>query len=123
VSADVVARFGGTVVKHTGDGVLAVFDALSPAVSAGLELCNRLRATGLPVRVGIHAGEIERRGVDVSGIAVHVGQRVCGLADEGEVLVSRPVPDLVLGQPFTFTDRGEHPLKGAPGRWRLFRAS
>jgi class 3 adenylate cyclase len=72
------------------------------------------------MRAGIHTGEIEVRGEDVGGIAVHIASRVMAAAASGEILVSRTVRDLVVGSEFTFTDRGEHALKGIDGEWRLF---
>jgi class 3 adenylate cyclase len=56
-------------------------------------------------------------------VGVHVAQRVCALADPGEVLVSEAVPLLVAGSGVGFQDRGAHKLKGIPGTWRLFAAS
>jgi len=70
--------------------------------------------------IGIHAGDVDRRGDDLSGIAVHVAARVNAAARSGEVLVSETVPRLVSGTPFTFVDRGEHTLKGVSDPWRLF---
>jgi class 3 adenylate cyclase len=78
------------------------------------------RASGLAIRAGVHTGEVERRGDDVAGIAVHIGARVAALADAGEVLASASVPPLVVGSGLDFTDCGEHELKGVPGTWRLF---
>jgi class 3 adenylate cyclase len=75
---------------------------------------------GLEVRAGLHTGEIELRGEDIGGIAVHIGQRVSGLAGPGEVLVSRTVTDLVAGSGLQFEERGEHELKGVPGRWAIY---
>ena len=75
---------------------------------------------GINVRAGVHTGEIERRGDDIGGIGVHIGQRVSALARPGEVVVSRTVVDLVAGSGIEFSDRGEHELKGVPGTWRLF---
>jgi len=72
--------------------------------------------------VGIHAGELERRGDDVSGIAVHIAARVQPLAAPGEVCVSRTVADLVAGSGFVFRDRGRHELKGVPGTWDILAA-
>jgi class 3 adenylate cyclase len=120
ITAEVVARRGGTVVKQTGDGVLAIFDAPSHALRAGLDLVTRLSLDGIAVRVGVHAGEIERRGDDVSGIAVHVAARVMASAAAGDVMVSSSVPPLVVGSGIEFVDRGEHKLKGVPGTWQLF---
>ena len=56
----------------------------------------------------------------VAGIAVHIGARVAALAGPGEVLVSSTVKDLVAGSGIEFDERGEHELKGVPGRWRLY---
>jgi class 3 adenylate cyclase len=72
------------------------------------------------VRCGLHTGEIELREDDITGIAVHIGQRVSALAASGEILVSRTVTDLVAGSGLEFNDRGEHELKGVPGRWQLY---
>lgn len=120
VTREMVERFGGSVVKSTGDGVLALFDAPSRAVRAATELVRHFEDTSTPVRAGLHAAEIERRGDDVAGIAVHLAQRVCGHAGESEVLVSRGMPDLVLGSGLSFTDRGEHGLKGVDTPMRLW---
>ena len=55
---------------------------------------------------------------------MHIGARVGGLAAAGEVLVSSTVKDLVAGsRTSTSTDRGEHELKGVPGKWRLYAAA
>jgi class 3 adenylate cyclase len=82
-----------------------------------------LEAHDIRIRVGLHTGEIELRGADVGGIGVHIGARVCALAGDGEVLVSRTVTDLVAGSGISFADRGEHTLKGVPGAWNLFAVS
>jgi class 3 adenylate cyclase len=115
-----LARFGGHLVKRTGDGVLATFDGPARAVQCAIAMRDALRQLGIYVRVGVHTGEIERRGDDVAGIAVHLAQRVQAQAQGGEVLVSRTVVDLVVGSDLRFVDRGEYELKGLPGLWRLF---
>jgi class 3 adenylate cyclase len=118
-----LVRFGGHLVKRTGDGILATFDSPARAVQCATTIRDAVRQLGLDVRVGLHAGEIERRSDDVGGIAVHLAQRVQGLASPGEVLVSRTVVDLVVGSDLLFEDRGEHELRGMPGTWRLFAVS
>jgi class 3 adenylate cyclase len=82
-----------------------------------------LKVFDIGVRVGIHTGEIEVRGTDVAGMAVHIGARVSALAGSGEVLVSSTVRDSVVGSSIEFEERGEHELKGVPGTWRLFSVS
>jgi class 3 adenylate cyclase len=115
-------RFRGRLVKTTGDGLLATFDGPARAVRCAQAIATEVRAVGLEVRAGVHTGEVELRGDDVGGIAVHVGARVAALAGAGEVVASRTVTDLVAGSGIAFEDRGEHSLKGVPGTWRLFAA-
>jgi class 3 adenylate cyclase len=83
---------------------------------------EHLRRIGLDVRSGVHAGECEESGGKLVGIAVHIGSRVLGIAQPGEVLVSSTVRDLVAGSGIEFDDRGEHTLKGIAGPWRLYAA-
>jgi class 3 adenylate cyclase len=86
-------------------------------------MVSSARDLGLDIRAGVHTGEVERRGADVAGIAVHIGARVAGVAGPGEVLVSAAVPPLVLGSGIEFTDKGEFTLKGVTEPWRLFAAA
>ena len=116
-----LARFGGHLVKRTGDGVLATFDGPARAVQCAVAMRDALRQLGIDVRVGVHTGEIERRGDDVAGIAVHLAQRVQAQAQGGEVLVSRTVVDLVVGSDLRFVDRGEYELKGPAGALAALR--
>jgi class 3 adenylate cyclase len=111
---------GGRLVDVAGDGVLATFDGPARAIRCASHVRDSLRMQGLDVRSGLHAGEINRRGEVVSGIAVHIGARVSALAAPGEVIVTRTVRDLVAGSGIAFAERGEHELKGVPDRWALY---
>jgi len=115
-----VERFRGRKVKSTGDGVLATFDGPGRAIRCSCAIREAVRPLGIDVRAGLHCGEIELRGDDVAGMAVHIGARVSALAATGEVFVSSTVKDLVAGSGIDFEDRGEHELKGVPGSWRIF---
>ncbi len=115
-----VERYQGRVVKSTGDGALATFDGPGRAIACAREIRSSVRSLGIDVRTGIHTGEVELRGQDLGGIAVHIGARIGALAGDGEVLVSRTVKDLVAGSGLTFEDRGAHALKGIPDRWQLY---
>jgi len=118
-----VERHRGTLVKSTGDGILATFDGPGRAVRCALSFGTASKQIGLPLRAGLHTGEIEIRGRDIGGIAVHAAARVMAQSRPSEVLVSRVVTDLVAGAGLKFADRGSHELKGLPGRWDLFAAS
>jgi len=115
-----LGRFRGRVVKSTGDGVLATFDGPGRAIRCACEIRDSLRPLGIDVRAGLHTGEIEVINDDIAGVAVHIGARVSALASPSEVLVSSTVRDLVAGSGIEFVDRGDHPLKGVPGTWRLY---
>jgi class 3 adenylate cyclase len=115
-----IERFGGHVVKTTGDGVMATFDQPRNAVHAASALRQALLVHGVEVRAGIHTGEVELRDGDISGIAVNIASRVDGLAEAGEVLVSRTVVDVVTGSDLEFDDHGMHVLTGVPGEWQLY---
>ena len=106
-----------------GDGILATFDGPARAIRCAQAICEGVTALGVKARAGVHTGEVEVRGEDLAGMAVHIGARVSALAQPGEVLVSGSVPPLVAGSGLVFHDRGEHELKGVPGRWRLFAAT
>ena len=118
-----VVRFRGRMVKSTGDGVLATFDGPGRAIRCACAIRDSVRSLGLDTRAGLHTGEIELRGDDVAGVAVHIGARVSALAGPGEVLVSSTVKDLVAGSGIEFEERGEHELKGVPGSWKLYAVS
>ncbi len=113
-------RHRGRKVNPTGDGILATFDGPARAVRCAQAICQAVRNLGIEVRAGLHTGEVELRGEDIGGIAVHIGQRVSAMAGPGEVLVSRTVTDLVAGSGLLFEERGEHDLKGVPGRWPVY---
>jgi class 3 adenylate cyclase len=111
---------GGEPIKTLGDGLLATFTGPAQAVRCASRVIAETGSLGLDVRTGVHAGELELAHGDVAGLAVNLAARVMGLAEGGEVLVSRTVRDLVIGSELRFSERGEHELKGIPDRWSLY---
>lgn len=118
-----VEKHRGNLIKSTGDGILATFDGPGRAVRCALAFGSAAKQIGLPLRAGLHTGEVEVRGNDIGGIAVHAAARVMSQSGANEVLVSRVVTDLVAGAGLKFSERGSHELKGLPGSWELFAAS
>jgi class 3 adenylate cyclase len=116
---DQVERHDGTLIKTMGDGVLATFDRPTLAVRCALAISRHAGEEGVEVRAGVHAGECEVTDDDISGVAAHIGSRIMALAGPAEVLVSATVRDLVFGSGVDFEARGEHELKGLPGRWAV----
>jgi pimeloyl-ACP methyl ester carboxylesterase len=117
-----LVRHRGIEIDTAGDGFLATFDGPARAVHCAQAIHTAVEPLELRLRIGLHTGEVERMGPKVGGIAVHIGARVAGLADPGDVLVSSTVRDLVAGSGISFIDRGLHDLKGVPGRWRIYAA-
>jgi len=115
-----IRRFRGREVDTAGDGFLIAFDGAARAVRCAMAVRDHLRHIGLEVRSGIHAGECDESGGKLVGIAVHIGSRLLGLAEPGEVLVSSTVKDLVAGSGIEFDDRGEHTLRDIAGAWHLY---
>jgi class 3 adenylate cyclase len=120
LARELVGQLQGRLVKSTGDGILALFDRPGRAIRCATALRDRLRGVGVQIRAGVHTGEVQLRGDDVGGIAVHFAARVMAAASPGEVLVSGTVHDLVVGSDYVLEDRGARPLKGMAGEWRLF---
>jgi class 3 adenylate cyclase len=116
-------RFGGREINTTGDGFLAAFDGPARAIRCARAITDAADDLDIEIRAGLHTGECEVRGDDLAGMSVHIAARIGALANPHEVLVSATVKDLVIGSGITFGDRGEHDLKGVPGKWRLYAAA
>jgi class 3 adenylate cyclase len=110
---------GGRFVTSTGDGVLATLEGPGRAIRFATTFRDQLHPLGLAIRTGIHTGEVEMRGDDIGGVAVHLSARIMAEADPEEILVSRTVADLVAGSDLVFEDRGTRRLRGIDGEWRL----
>jgi class 3 adenylate cyclase len=114
---DSVARFGGSEVKHTGDGVMAAFPSVAGALESAIQMQRRFAeedAAGAPlrVRIGMSAGEPVTENQDFFGVAVQLAARLADRAEPGTVLVSSTVRDLALGKDFAFRKRGRLRPKG-----------
>jgi class 3 adenylate cyclase len=116
-----LSRFRGKEVKTLGDGFLATFDGPARAIHCAHAIRDSLRRLDVPVRIGVHAGEVELSKDDVRGIAVHIASRVARIGRANDVLVSRTVKDLVAGSGIKFDDFGTHTLKGIPEQWQVYR--
>ena len=123
VVRDALRLHRGVEIDTAGDGLFASFDGPARAVSCACALTQEVESLGITLRAGVHTGECEIFGEKLSGLAVHIGSRVAGEADAGEVLVSSTVKDLTVGSGIEYVDSGSHALKGVPGEWRLFRAT
>jgi class 3 adenylate cyclase len=116
-----VRDHGGRVVKYTGDGVLALMPSATGAVETVRSIRDLLDPRGLRIRAGIHVGDVDVRGDDVSGLAVNVAARIMSQADAGETVVSDGARQATLGSRHGFEEKSTVQLKGVPGEWTLYR--
>jgi class 3 adenylate cyclase/pimeloyl-ACP methyl ester carboxylesterase len=119
----IISAAGGTAIdgKLLGDGVLATFPAAAQAIDAALRCGTAGDDGGLPLHLGIHAGDVIREQNNVFGGAVNIASRISGLSAPGEVLVSDVVRALArTSASVTFEDRGEHALKGVGEPQRVY---
>jgi class 3 adenylate cyclase len=116
-----LARHRGREIDTAGDGFFAAFDGPARAIRCAATIREAVRELDLDLKIGLHAGECERAGSGLRGVAVHVGARIGGSAKPGEILVSRTVRDLVAGSGIVFEPAGTHSLKGVPDAWELYR--
>jgi len=117
---DLAAARGGTVVKGNGDGHLVVFPSARRAVLAGLELRDR---AAVPLRVGLHTGEVVRQDGDVYGRNVIAASRIAAAAEPGQVVVSALTKDLVdSGGDLAFSAARTVELKGLAQPWTIHEA-
>jgi class 3 adenylate cyclase/pimeloyl-ACP methyl ester carboxylesterase len=118
-----LVHYSGREIDTAGDGFFASgFDGPARAIRCGCAIRDAMQSLDLDIRIGVHTGECEIVDEKLSGLAVHIGARVAGQAEAGEVLVSGTVRDLVAGSGIEFAPRGVHELKGL-GEWPLYAVS
>jgi class 3 adenylate cyclase len=115
-----VKNFGGQEINTTGDGFVLAFAGPTRAIQCAKAISQEVSRLGLITRAGLHTGECERRGDDLSGLAVHIAARVSSHAPPNHIVVSSTVRDLVVGSGIKFVEQGAYSLKGVPGEWPLF---
>jgi class 3 adenylate cyclase/predicted esterase len=122
ISKRQIERCNGRYIHGTGDGLLATFAAPTDAITCAVAIRDAMSGLDLPIRAGVHTGEIELRGDDVSGISVNIASRIADQAEESEILTSDLTRQLMIGSSTIFDNRGDFELKGVPGSWPLFAA-
>jgi class 3 adenylate cyclase len=115
-----LAQHGGHEVNTAGDAFFATFPRPVDALRAAWAIRSAVKQLGLDTRTGLHLGEVEMRGEQVSGLAVHTAARVMAAGGDGEILVSDAMRDAIRDSGIQTQDRGRHELKGVPGAWQLY---
>ena len=124
---DAVTEHDGRVVKHLGDGMMAVFGDPADAVAAALEAVrntSQIEVDGYQpsLRAGVHLGRPRRVGRDYLGVDVNVAARVAEAAKGGEVLISSSACEQIDDGAFNIKRKRRLKAKGAPKDLEVFSA-
>lgn len=116
----VIEARAGRVFKHTGDGVGAVFWSAAHALDAACEAQDLLE---LPVRIGLHTGEVIERDGDLYGPTLNRCARIADAGHGGQILMSAVTLGVIGDDNVTadVTNLGEHTLKGLASPERIFQ--
>jgi class 3 adenylate cyclase len=117
---DTLAHHRGRLMDTAGDGFFAIFDDVTDALRCALEIRGYARRLGLELRAGIHVGHCWNADDKCAGADVHVGARLAGIANPGEVLLSEQAAERARRAGLATTERGARSLNGLPGMWRVF---
>ena len=113
-------RFGGRLIKLTGDGALVTFDSPGRALRATVALRADLATAGLQIRGAVTTGEIELADEDIRGRVVHEAARMLALGGPGEIIVAEATRAYARDAGVEVVDRGDHNLRGLDGRYHLY---
>ena len=116
---DAIARLGGRPIGTGAAEISARFDGPARAVRCALALRDAADVLALPFAAGVHVGEIEIAEDTITGLALHVAERIAARAAANEVLVSGVVSDLVAGSGLRFSERPSEAIAGPETPTRL----
>ena len=119
-------KFNGRILQYYGDGTLSTFPSAIDAVQCGIEmqLAFRKEEPRIPIRIGIHSGDIIVTDQDVIGDGVNVASRIESLATTGSVYISEKVYDEIKNQPdLLTTSMGVHRLKNVTKPIEIYAVS
>jgi class 3 adenylate cyclase len=117
-----LSRHRGHEIDTAGDSFFVTFERPKNGLECAFAMRSAVRALGLETRTGLHLGEVELRGEQPSGLAVHTAARVMAVAGDGEILLSDDLRGALPDSDLLLTDRGLRELRGVPGQWHLYAA-
>ena len=125
VLASKVASYNGELVKNYGDGSLSLFSSVLDAVQCAKAIQIELREEPkVPLRIGIHLGDVMYRDDDIYGNAVNIASRIESMGVAGSVLMSKGIFEKVKNQSsLSFEALGDFHFKNVSEEISLFALS
>lgn len=118
-----LAGHRGRLVKLTGDGFLAEFSSVREAATCAVAMQERLSASTLRLRMGVHLGDVMDDGTDIHGEGVNIAARIEAIAEPGGISITGAVYEQVRNRVKTaFLDTGEHEVKHVSAPVKVYRA-
>ncbi len=119
-----IKKYKGRLLKEMGDGMLASFSSSMDAIKCALSIQNAVKELGIPLRIGIHQGDVIFENKDVLGDGVNIASRIQGIADTHGIVISESVfRDLKNKDGLNITQMGEQELKGVESPIGAFKIS
>ena len=114
-------KYNGDIIQFYGDGSATVFDSVFDAVRSAIELQQMSIIARIPIRIGIHMGDLIFKDRDIFGDVVNVASRIQSAGISGSILVSRKVVDELANHPEVKTKRlGLYTLKNVKEQLELY---
>jgi hypothetical protein len=130
VTDGLISRHEGRICGTAGDSILAAFGSALAAVQRAVDIQNELAHSNneleknrrMQFRIGINVGDVMLKDGDIFGDGVNIAARLEGLADPGDICISRGIHDHVMKKlPFEFEDLGEQSIKNIAQPVRVYR--
>lgn len=120
-----ISRFHGNILQYYGDGTLIIFNSAIEAINSAIEIQMALqKEPKIPLRIGLHTGDIVYDDEGIYGDGVNVASRIEGLAISGSVLISGKVYDEVKNhRAFNTVSLGQYELKNVKKPMEIYALS
>src|SRR4249919_384087 len=120
-----VTHFNGQVINYYGDGSLCIFSSATDAVNCSLAVQKDLKSEPVvPLRIGLHIGEVFFEDAKALGDGVNVASRVQSLGQENTILVSEEIHDKIKNNPsFSTISLGQFNFKNVDKPLEIFALS
>lgn len=115
IHSQIIPKHHGKLLREIDDGILASFDLTTDAVRCAVELQRKASTLNIPLKIGIHEGDMIFKGLEITGEGVMIASGLQEMSNEGCITISDSVYDHVKDKKgFSAEFRGEEMLDHSP---------